>query len=85
MAQLSARDDGVTLLASALDRFIRFADLLEGDGRGDQQADLRRAETIGRPLGEEAFLTGLEKALRRTIRAKPRGPKPKVKEQDEKW
>jgi len=79
-AHLTARPDGLTLLEPALNRFPRFAELLEDDGRHDQFAALRRAETIGRPLGDAAFLAGLESTLGRALRAKPRGPKPKTKE-----
>ncbi len=82
-AHLTAHEDGATLLAPALDRLSCFADLLDDGGREDLLTALRRAETIGRPLGDEAFLAGLEAALRRTIRAKPRGPKPKTEEQAE--
>jgi putative transposase len=80
---LTGRDDGLTLLAPALDRFPRFADLIEGEEREELQAALRRAETIGRPLGDAASLTRMETALGRTIRAQPRGPKPRPKERDE--
>lgn len=58
----------------------RFADLLEEEGREELYPALRQAETIGRPLGDAAFLAGLELTLRRTLRPKPRGPKPKTKE-----
>jgi putative transposase len=82
-AHLTAREDGVTLLAPALDRFPRFADLLDDGGREELLTALRRAETIGRPLGDEAFLAGLETTLGRAIRPKPRGPKPKTAEEAE--
>ncbi len=36
---------------------------------------LRRAETIGRPLGSRAFLEKLERKLDRTLKAAKRGPK----------
>lgn len=39
--------------------------------------DLRRAETIGRPIGDEAFITALEATTNRTLRPGKRGPKPK--------
>jgi putative transposase len=37
---------------------------------------LRRAETIGRPLGSKAFLEKLERKLDRPLKAAKRGPKP---------
>lgn len=77
---MTARPDGLTLLGPVLDRFPRFAELLEGDGREDLVTALRRAETIGRPLTDSAFLAGFESTLGRTLRTKPRGPKPNTKE-----
>jgi putative transposase len=59
-AHLTAREDGVTLHAPVLNRFPRFADLLNGGGREELLTALRRAETIGRPIADEAFLAGLE-------------------------
>ena len=79
-AHLTGRKDGLTLLDPALSRFPRFAELLENDELEDLLAALRRAETIGRPLGDAAFVAGLEKTLGRTLRARPRGPRPKTKE-----
>lgn len=79
-AHLTARPDWLALLEPVLDRFPRFADLIEGEKREELQTALRRAETLGRPLGDEAFLARMETALGRTIRAKPRGPKPKTAE-----
>jgi len=38
---------------------------------------LRRAETIGRPVGDAAFIAGLEEATNRPLRPGRRGPKPK--------
>lgn len=39
-------------------------------------ARLRRAESIGRPLGGDAFIAGLEALTRRTLKPGKRGPKP---------
>jgi len=42
---------------------------------------LRRHEGTGRPLGDEAFLAGLEETLERTLRPRKSGPKgPRRKE-----
>jgi hypothetical protein len=38
---------------------------------------LRRAETIGRPLGSAAYLQKLERKLDRPLKAAKRGPKAK--------
>ena len=39
---------------------------------------LRRAETIGRPLGDEGFIRTLETATGRSLRPGKRGPKPRA-------
>lgn len=80
-AHLNACEDGVTSLKPVLDRFPRFANLLDDAELDALVAPLRRAETIGRPLGDESFVAQLEAALKRKLRPSPRGPKPKAKEQ----
>lgn len=70
--------DGVTDAAGLL---ARVPDIAEQIAAGEDEAAshrLRRAETIGRPLGAEAFLAGLEAASGRTLRPARRGPKPKT-------
>ena len=53
-----------------------FAFLAEGDD-GSTLGVLRAAETTGRPLGNAAFIEGLERILgRRLARGRP-GPKPR--------
>ncbi len=83
-AHLNNREDGVTLLKPVMDRFPRFADLLNDADRDALMEPLRKAETIGRPLGDEDFVTRLELALGRTLRPQRRGPKPKADEKPEK-
>jgi putative transposase len=75
-AHLRRADDGLTTIEPALSRFPRFADLLEGDENEAATERLRRAESIGRPLGSTAFLARLEKRFARPLVAKKRGPKP---------
>jgi putative transposase len=82
-AHLSGLEDGVTFLAPVRDRFPRFADLLDDCALDALQTPLRRAESIGRPLGDAAFLAALETATRRSLRPRPRGPKPKERGQAE--
>ncbi len=53
----------------------------DDDYAHDQDA-LRRAETIGRPLGAPAFLEEIEAMLGRSIAPRKRGPKPKGKAGD---
>ena len=76
-ALLGLGEDGLTDLAPASQRFLRFADLLEGPEDEAATERLRKGESIGRPIGSEAFLTGLEERVGRRLRPLPRGPKPR--------
>ena len=84
-AQLSGRADGITALAPVLARFPDFAALLDG---GEDAASgmaferLRRAETVGRPLGGAEFLARLEGLTRRTLAPRKRGRKPTSRPDD---
>jgi putative transposase len=78
-AHLSARADGITTLEPVLSRFPDFASFIEAAPDPAFLMRLRQAETIGRPLGDEAFLDGLERLTRRPLRAAKPGRKPKNK------
>ncbi|MGH6643483.1 MAG: transposase [Bradyrhizobium sp.] len=76
-AHLSGTADGLTALEPIRQRFPNFADLLDVGPDKAQFDRLRAAESIGRPLGSEAFLSEIEATTgRRVRRAKP-GPKPR--------
>jgi len=75
-ALLSGRDDGLTSRAPVLARFPRFTDLLALGPDAEAFERLRRAESIGRPLGSESFLRRIERATGRVVRPARRGPKP---------
>ena len=75
-AHLRGKEDGLTALAPIRDRFPRFADLLAGEPEPELFARLRSAESVGRPLGNDGFLTRLERLTRRTLKPGKRGPKP---------
>jgi putative transposase len=71
-------DDGVTAKAPVLERYPDFADLIAA---GEDQVlfeRLRKAEGIGRPLGDEAFVGRLERQSGRSFKPAKRGPKPKA-------
>ncbi len=75
-AHLRGKDDGVTALAPVRERFPRFADLLDevpDAGRFDR---LRAAESIGRPLGGDRFVSRLERLTGKVLKPGKRGPKP---------
>jgi putative transposase len=79
-AHLRGRDDGLTALAPVRDRFPRFADLLDGEPEQDLFEPLRAAESIGRPLGNDRFLTRIERQTGRRLKPGKRGPKPSESE-----
>jgi len=72
-AHLAGRNDGLTTVAPVLSRFPRFADLIELGPDEAAFERLRRAESIGRPLGSEAFLARLEADAGRSLRPGKRG------------
>jgi len=75
-AHLRGREDGLTALAPVHDRFPCFPDLLTREPEQDLFDRLRAAESIGRPLGDDRFLTRLERSTGRTLKPGKRGPKP---------
>ena len=75
-AHLTGSDDRLVRVAPVLDRTGPFAAFL--DGHFDEDSDflaLRRAETIGRPIGDATWLAGLETQSGRILVAGRRGPK----------
>lgn len=77
-AHLAGTDDELVTVRPLLDRVRHFADLVAtaaGEAEPQEFMALRAAETIGRPLGDDAFLTGIEKRLGRTVRPAKRGRK----------
>ena len=77
-AQLGGRDDGVTAVAPVRQRFPDFADFLSEEADAGTIERLRRAESIGRPLGNRKFLDTIERTTQRLLRPARRGPKPRV-------
>ena len=51
--------------------------LRDGAANDPRYTALRRRETIGRPVGNDAFLDRIEQTLDRTVRPAKRGPKTK--------
>ena len=49
---------------------------MDGEEDAAAAARLRKAETIGRPIGSESFLAALEAKTRRPLQTLQRGPKP---------
>src|SRR5258708_4002008 len=66
-AHLTGKEDGITSLAPIRERFARFADLLALKPDTEAFARLRAAESIGRPLGNDRFLTRIERLTARKL------------------
>jgi putative transposase len=76
-AHLGGQDDGLTTTAPVLARFPDLAARIEAGEDEAMSARLRRAETIGRPVGDAAFMADMERRTGRTLEPAQRGPKPK--------
>jgi putative transposase len=87
-AHIEGKDDGLVTVRPLLDRIGDFAAFLAEQEDRPAADRLRAAETTGRPLGNEAFIQGLERLLgRKLARGRPGpapGPKP-MAEQQELW
>lgn len=70
--------DGVTDTAPVAERYPDFAALLAADEGVDEFRALRRAESVGRPLGDDGFLDRLEALTGRRLKPGKPGPKPKT-------
>lgn len=81
-AHLRGKDDGLTALTPIRERFPRFADLLESEPEADMFEQLRAAESVGRPLGDNRFFTRIERLTKRSLKPGKRGPKPSESESD---
>jgi putative transposase len=71
-AQLGS-DDGLTATAAVAARYPDFAALIAAGEDAGASRRLRRAETIGRPIGSAAFLERLETDSGRTLAPARRG------------
>lgn len=75
-AHLLGQEDGITSLAPVRQRVADFSDLLD-DVDEAMFNRLRRAESVGRPLGDDAFIDRIGVLTGREVRPGKRGPKPK--------
>lgn len=71
-------DDGITATQPVLSRYPDFAALLAAGEDEAMSLRLRKAEQIGRPVGDARFLDALESASGRTFKRGRPGPQPKV-------
>jgi putative transposase len=79
-AHLAGQDDALVSVAPALDRIDDFAGFLAEDvDEAVAYLALRKAETIGRPIGDAAWIEALEARTGRTLAPGRRGPAPKAR------
>ena len=79
-AHLGGRDDGLVTIAPLLDRLGSVTALIDIEPEAVALARLRAAETTGRPLGSDEFVTRPEDLMRRRLRRQKPGRKAKVPE-----
>lgn len=72
-ALLGLVDDGLTNSAPVHERWPDLAALLESAEDEERTMRLRKAESIGRPIGSEAWLTALEAQSGRVLKPAKRG------------
>ena len=71
------KDDGLTRTAPMLSRYPEFAELIAAGEDEAMSQRLRRAESVGRPVGDETFLRRLEAASGRSLAPVKRGRPPR--------
>ncbi|HEB79363.1 MAG TPA: transposase [Rhodospirillales bacterium] len=76
-AHLAGKDDPLVTVAPVLERCPDFTALLKGGEDEDMIQEIRKAETIGRPIGTSKWLEEIEQKLGRTVRPCKRGPQAK--------
>jgi len=78
-ALCAAADNGVVVVAPAIERVGDFSSFLdEAFDEALTYAAIRKAESIGRPVGSAQWLEDMEARTGLTLRPQKRGPKPKT-------
>jgi len=77
-AHLDGCDDGLVTVAPLLDRLGSVTALIDTEPEAEALARLRAAETIGRPLGSDKFVTRREGIVQRRLRRQQSGRKAKT-------
>ena len=70
-------DDGITAREPVTSRYPDFAGLLAAREDDERMMRLRKAEQVGRPVGDAAFLDQIEADSGRTLKRARPGPKPR--------
>ena len=76
-AHLAGCDDALVCVEPLLSRVPDWADFLREASRPALDHALRRSERTGRPLGDDAFIAGLEHRLGRPLARRKPGPRPR--------
>jgi putative transposase len=77
-AHLAGEDDALVTVGPALERIADFAAFLAEDiDEAKAYASLRKAESIGRPIGDADWIAALERRTGRRLAPAKRGPKPR--------
>jgi len=82
-AHLAGCDDGLVRVAPLLNRIGCVDDWFEADTDGASFAALRAAETSGRPLGDDDFVTRIGQKLGRSLQRHKPGRRPREPENDQ--
>jgi putative transposase len=72
------RNDGLTNTAPLMSRYPNFAEQIAAGEDMEMSQRLRRAESIGRPIGDEAFLKRLEAVSGRSLAPNRRGKRRRI-------
>jgi putative transposase len=81
-AHLTAKDDSLVKVSPLLEMVGDWKEFLSGEDEKREIKEIRRHERTGRPLGNDGFISALEKSLGRMLRYQKTGPKGKKKEQE---
>jgi putative transposase len=76
-AHLYGRDDGLTTPGPLRKRFAPFRKFFAGPPDPAAVVRLRAAQSVGRPVGNQAFMARLERLTKRPLRPAKRGPRPR--------
>ena len=72
---VAMNEDHLVRVAPGLERYGDFTGMLKSGEEEEMSQKIRKAETIGRPIGSADWLEGIEQQLGHTIRPAKRGPK----------
>jgi putative transposase len=77
-AHLTGKDDGLVTARPLLDLVSDWPAFLTAGLAAPEREAIRAHERTGRALGSEDFVAGLEKRLRRVLKKRRPGPKPRL-------